>query len=347
VQPVLFQKQGKHSPLFFRLQPGGYLVRSYQKCYKLSCPLLSCGLMLNKKIMYGTLAALLVIACLAAAGCMEGDPAGGRETIVIGGKPFNEQYILPHMIALLLEEEGYRTDIRPGMNDATLFEGIKRGQVDVYVEYTGTAYSQLLKLEPLEVWEPDHVYTLVRSHLAEEGIDVPFRLGFRNDYAIAVKDSYAAEHGIETISDLVPHAGSLTFGSDLVFHEREDGLPRLQEVYGLSFADVVPMSPTLMYEAIANDQVQAIPPYTTDSRVDLYNLVVLEDDQAALPPYEAMLFVRSDLASDERLTNALSVLADQIDTDEMRALNAEFDNDKREARDIARDYLRREGLISS
>jgi osmoprotectant transport system substrate-binding protein len=102
-----------------------------------------------------------------------------------------------------------------------------------------------------------------------------------------------------------------------------------------------------MYEAIANDQVQAIPPYTTDSRVDLYSLRVLEDDKAALPPYETMLLLRSDLASDERLVSALSLLDNRIDTDEMRALNAEFDNDKREARDIARDYLRREGLISS
>lgn len=302
--------------------------------------------MFGKKFMYVGFAALVIIACFMA-GCTGSDATGKEETIIIGGKPFNEQYILANMIALLLEEEGYQTDIRSGMNDATLFEGIKRGQVDVYVEYTGTAYSQLLKLEPPESWEPDFVYQQVKDGLAAEGIDVLFRLGFRNDYAIAVKESYAEEKDLRTISDLVPHADTLVFGSDLVFHEREDGLPGLKEVYGLTFADVKPMSPTLMYEAIANDQVQAIPPYTTDSRVDLYSLRVLEDDKAALPPYETMLLLRSDLASDERLVSALSLLDNRIDTDEMRALNAEFDNDKREARDIARDYLRREGLISS
>ena len=300
---------------------------------------------MQKKLIPISLGALILITCLAA-GCMGADQAGTRETIVIGGKPFNEQYILPQMIALLLEEEGYRTDIRPGMNDATLFAGIKRGQVDIYVEYTGTAYSQLLQREPLRVWDPDLVFADVQTGLAAEGISVPFRLGFRNDYAIAVKESYATENNLETISDLVPYAGTLVFGSDLVFHEREDGLPRLAEVYGLSFADVRPMSPTLMYEAIDKNQVQAIPPYTTDSRVDLYNLLVLHDDQAALPPYEAMLFIRSDRMADDRLVTALSVLDNRIDTDEMRALNAEFDNDKREARDIARDYLIREGLIS-
>jgi len=300
---------------------------------------------MQKQFISISLGVLILITCLVA-GCMGADQAGTRETIVIGGKPFNEQYILPQMIALLLEEEGYRTDVRSGMNDATLFAGIKRGQVDLYVEYTGTAYSQLLKLEPLEVWDPDLVFAEVQSGMAAEGIYVPFRLGFRNDYAIAVKKSYATENNLGTISDLVPYADTLVFGSDLVFHEREDGLPRLAEVYGLSFADVRPMSPTLMYEAIDKNQVQAIPPYTTDSRVDLYNLLVLRDDQAALPPYEAMLFISSDRMGDDRLINALSVLENRIDTDEMRALNAEFDNDKREARDIARDYLIREGLIS-
>ncbi|MDG6250330.1 glycine betaine ABC transporter substrate-binding protein, partial [Methanocalculus sp.] len=96
--------------------------------------------MSGKKFMYVGFAAILIIACFLA-GCMGSDGTGKEETIVIGGKPFNEQYILANMIALLLEEEGYQTDIRSGMNDATLFEGIKRGQVDVYVEYTGTAYS--------------------------------------------------------------------------------------------------------------------------------------------------------------------------------------------------------------
>ncbi len=290
------------------------------------------------------LLALICCSCLLA-GCTESIP-GQTETIVIGGKPFNEQYILGQMISLLLEEEGYRTDIRSGMNDATLYEGIRRGQVDIYVEYTGTAYSQLLKNEPLEVWDPDTVYEIVTEDLALEGIDVLFRLGFRNDYALAVPDSYAADHDLLTVSDLVPLAPDLVFGSDLVFHEREDGLPRLKEVYGLSFDDVKPMSPTLMYEAIANDQVQAIPPYTTDSRIDLYDLQVLQDDKAALPPYETMLFLSSARSDDERIVDALSVLEGRIDTDQMRELNAEFDIDKREARAIARDYLVSEGLIS-
>ena len=296
------------------------------------------------------LGAVLILLCIAA-GCSETTGNAGIEgqeetgTIVIGGKPFNEQYILAEMLGLLLEEEGYTIEIKSGMNDITLFEGIKKDQVDVYVEYTGTAYSQLLKLPPLESWEPDVVYNDVVSGLSKDGITVLCRLGFRDDYTIAVRKDWADENNVSTIEDLVPYAGDMVFGSDLVFHEREDGLPRLEEVYGISFKDVKPMSPTLVYEAIANEQVDAIPPYTTDSRVDLYSLQTLEDPKAALPPYETMMLMRDELAGNEKITTALLVLEDRIDTETMRSLNAEFDVDKRDARAIALDYLVDEGLI--
>lgn len=295
---------------------------------------------------WGVCISLLVMAgaCLVA-GCAAPGDSGEVSTIVIGGKPFNEQYILDQMIAILLEEQGFTTEIKSGMNDATLFEGMKKGQVDVYVEYTGTAYSQLLKLPPLERWEPDVVYERVSEGLEDEGITPLFKIGFRDDYAIAVREDWARETGVSTIEDLVPYAPEMVLGSDLVFHEREDGLPRLREVYGISFADVKPMSPTLMYEAIDKGQVDAIPPYTTDSRVDLYSLEILEDNKAAMPPYETMLLIRSPLAENDAITSALAPLEERIDTDTMRALNAEFDIEKREARDIAMDYLVSEGLV--
>ena len=293
---------------------------------------------------------ILIVLC-AFAGCSEtaGNPditgQDETETIIIGGKPFNEQYILAEMLALLLENAGYETEIKSGMNDITLYEGIKKDQVDVYVEYTGTAYSQLLKLPPLETWEPDVVYNNVVSGLATDGITVLCRLGFRDDYTIAVRKDWADEYNVRTIEDLTPYAGDMVFGSDLVFHEREDGLPRITEVYGITFKDVKPMSPTLVYEAIANEQVDAIPPYTTDSRVDLYALQTLEDTKAALPPYETMIVLRDELAGNEKIASALLVLEDRIDTETMRRLNAEFDIDKRDARAIALDYLESVGLI--
>ena len=176
---------------------------------------------------------LTLVIILSGCGCLDGE-----DKIVIGGKPFNEQYILGEMIALLLEDKGYSTEIKATLNDLTLFEGIKKGQIDVYVEYTGTAYSQVLKLEPLDTWEPDIVYDAVVDCLADVGIVVLFKIGFRDDYAIAVPEEWAFDNKVNTISDLVPYASNLTFGSDLVFHEREDGLPQLEEVYNLDFGEV-------------------------------------------------------------------------------------------------------------
>jgi osmoprotectant transport system substrate-binding protein len=285
---------------------------------------------------------LTLVIIISACGCIENE-----NKIIVGGKPFNEQYILGEIIALLLEDKGYETEIKATLNDLTLFEGIKKDQVDVYVEYTGTAYSQVLKLEPLDTWKPDIVYDAVVEGLAEEGIVVLFKIGFRDDYAIAVRDQWAIKNDVETISDLVPYAKNLTFGSDLVFHEREDGLPQLAKVYGLSFRDVRSMEPTLMYEAIKQGEVDAIPPYTTDTRVDLYNLKILYDDESALPPYETMLLINDDLYEDDDILETLSVLENLIDTDTMRSLNAEFDIEGRDARDIAEEFLISVGLLDN
>jgi len=293
--------------------------------------------MRNKYIFFILSMLMLIISGI---GCIEGE-----DKIVIGGKPFNEQYILSEMISLLLEDKGFSTEIKGTLNDLTLFEGIKKDQVDVYVEYTGTAYSQVLKLEALDTWETSVVYDAIVEGLADEGIIVLFKIGFRDDYALAVPDQWAKENQISTISDLVPYASDLVFGSDLVFHEREDGLPQLNEIYGLTFSDVRSMEPTLMYEAIKQGEVDAIPPYTTDTRVDLYNLTILVDDKSALPPYETMLLINEELYENTDVIEALSVLENLIDTDTMRSLNAEFDIEGRDARDIAEEYLISEGFL--
>lgn len=288
---------------------------------------------------------VMVMLISAFAGCI--NLSDREETVVIGAKTFNEQYILAEMISLILQNEGYKTEIRSGMNDATLFEGIKKGQIDVYVEYTGTAYAQLLKYPPLETWNPEVVYDEVKKGLEKENIIVLNMIGFRNDYSIAIKEEFAINNNINTIQDLVPYASEMRFGSDLVFHEREDGLPRLRSVYDLQFKEVRPMSPTLMYEAIKNNEVDAVPPYTTDARIDLYNLRVLEDEKDSLPPYHAILFISPKVNQQSDMVNALNILDGLIDTDTMRALNYKFDVEKKNADAIAKEFLIEKGILQN
>ncbi|UGV41458.1 glycine/betaine ABC transporter substrate-binding protein [Methanococcoides orientis] len=269
--------------------------------------------------------------------------------MVIGSKLFQESYILAHMTAIMLEEEGYEVDVKEGLGDTLVnYAGLKQGTVDVYVEYTGTAYSQILKKPPLEVWDPEVVYQVSEEGLNADGVVIVADLGFEGAYALAVKEDWAEENNIYNISDLDEYASELVIGTDPEFAQREDGLPRINELYGLEFKSVKPTVANIMYEAIKNDEVDIVSAYTIDTRNEVFDLRILNDDMNALPPYDAIVVMSADFAEENPdAVSALEVLEGQIDTDTMRSLNYQFDVDKREAEDIARDYLIENGLIES
>jgi len=269
------------------------------------------------------------------------------EKVVLGSKLFNEQYILAHMIAHLMLDNGLQTEVKESLGGTMInYEALKKGNIDAYVEYTGTAYNVILKLPPLEQWDPDYIYEEVEKGLMEQdGIGIAARLGFRDDYAIALHTDWMKENNVVTISDLEPFADDLSLGTDPEFASRADGLPQIDKIYGFTFGKVRQMQPTLMYEAIKSNQVDAIGAYTTDSRVDLYNLSIVEDDKGALPPYDAVIIVRKEFMENEELMQIFKKLEGQIDTDTMRRLNKLYDIDKKEAADIAKDYLVEKGFI--
>ncbi len=297
---------------------------------------------MSRKILIATII-LLVLTALSL-GCI-GAPK--KETIVIGSKPFNEQYIVAHMIALLLEDGGYTVDVKEGLGGTLVnYEALKRGQIHTYVEYTGTAYNVILKLSPPENWDPQLVYEEVEKGLLEQDkVVILNKLGFRDDYAIAVQADWAEANGVSKISELSNYAPAMTFGSDPEFATRPDGLPQVDKIYGFEFKEVKQMQPTLMYEAIRNNQVDAIPAYTTDGRVDLFNLKILEDDKGALPPYDAIIIVKEEFAAKSDIVEIINKLQEKIDTDTMRKLNYLYDVEKKEARDIAREFLIENELI--
>ena len=268
--------------------------------------------------------------------------------IVLGSKLFNEQYILAHMIAHLMRANGLQTDVKESLGGTMInYEALKKGNIDAYVEYTGTAYNVILKLPPLEQWDPDDIYQKVEKGLMEQdNIAIAVRLGFRDDYAIALHKDWVKANNVVRISDLEPFADDLSLGTDPEFASRPDGLPQIDKVYGFTFGRVRQMQPTLMYEAIKSNQVDAIGAYTTDSRVDLYDLSIVEDDKGALPPYDAVIIVRKEMAENEELMKIFKILEDQIDTETMRRLNRLYDIDKKEATDIAKEFLVEKGFIA-
>ena len=295
---------------------------------------------------------LVILVALIASGCSEKklNAPAEKPTVVIGSKLFQESYILAHMAALMLEDAGYETDVIEGLGGTFVnYEALKKDEINTYVEYTGTAYSQILKKPPLEVWDPEVVYTETEKGLKEtDKIVVVSTPGFEDAYAIAVKEDWAEANNVTKISDLNKYASQMTIGTDPEFATREDGLPRIKDVYGIEFKDYRQAVATVMYEAIKIDDVDAISAYTTDTRNEVFNLRVLQDDKNALPPYDAIYIMTEEFATNNPdAVAALKKLDGRIDTDTMRNLNYKFDVEKMEPRDIAREFLIKEGLIEA
>lgn len=292
---------------------------------------------------------LVIVFTLIASGCSE-KTTDEKPTVVIGSKLFQESYILAHMAAIMLEDAGYETDVIEGLGGTFVnYEALKKDEINTYVEYTGTAYSQILKEPALEVWDPEVVYTETEKGLKEtDKILIVSSPGFEDAYAIAVKDDWAEANNVTKISDLKEYASQMTIGTDPEFATREDGLPRIKDVYAIEFKDYKQAVATVMYEAIRIDDVDAISAYTTDTRNEVFNLKVLEDDMNALPPYDAIYIMTEEFAmNNPDAVEALKKLDGRIDTDTMRELNYKFDVDKMEPRDIAREFLIQEGLIEA
>jgi len=279
----------------------------------------------------------LLLATLAG-GCARSD------RIVIGAKNFTESDLLAEIIAQQIERRTSVPVERKLHLGGTFVchQAITAGQIDGYAEYTGTAFTAVLKQEPGP--GADSVRRLVSNEYAGRWQLVwlePF--GFNNTFAITVRQADAERYGLKRISDLAAIAPRWKAGFGYEFLERADGFAGLARVYGLQFsAPPLAMDLGLTYRALADGNVDVIAGNSTDGQIEALRLVVLEDDRHYFPPYEAAPVVRA--AALERhpdVRRALSELAGTIDDAEMRRLNARADVRREDIRAIARDWLAR------
>ena len=164
-------------------------------------------------------------------------------------------------------------------------------------------------------------------------------LGFDNTYALAMRSADVAALRLRRISDLVPHASRLVLGGDLEFFGRPEWVS-LRARYGLSFDRELTMDPSLMYQAVAQGDVDVITAFSTDGRIAALGLTVLEDDRTVIPPYDAVMLVSDRLVRDRpRVVAALEGLVGAIDVDLMRAMNLTVDEDGRTPRSVAEELL--------
>jgi osmoprotectant transport system permease protein len=260
--------------------------------------------------------------------------------IVVGSKNFTEQVILGEIVARRLESRGFLVDRRLNLGGNTLcHEAVRSGQLDLYVEYTGTALMDILN-RPAQS-DPAAVLRTVREAYAPLGLTVGQPLGFNNSFALVVRRPDAERLGLWRISDLPAHAATVRVGLSGEFLERADGMKGLNRTYGFAFA-LPPreMDLGLLYQALVGDKVDLVVGSATDGLIAALDLVVLEDDRRYFPPYDAVPVVRTaSLDLHPGLSEGLASLAGQIDATTMRRLNHAVDGEHRDPREVAREFL--------
>jgi osmoprotectant transport system substrate-binding protein len=276
-------------------------------------------------------AALVLLAC-----CQH------RNRIVVGSKNFTESDLLGEIVAQQIERRtGLRVERRFHLGGTFVcHQAITSGQIDLYVEYTGTAYTAVLKLPLLK--DPDSLRRAVASEYAQRFDLVwgqPF--GFNNSFAMLVRRSDAERHGLRRISDLATLAPRWHAGFGYEFLERADGFPGLARLYGLRFAaPPTAMDLGLTYRALADGKVDVIAGNSTDGQIAALGLVALDDDRGYFPPYQAAPVIRGQtLAAHPMLAATLAELGGRVSDAEMRRLNALADVEHRDIATVARTWL--------
>jgi osmoprotectant transport system permease protein len=262
--------------------------------------------------------------------------------ITVGSKDFTESVILAEILAQILENEGVTVRRQFELGGNLPHDSLLAGAIDVYPEYTGTAFTAILKNEPLT--DPDKVYELIREQYRERfGLAVSPPLGFANDFAILIRGDVARAEGLRTISDAVPVSRDWQAGFGQDFMSRADGYPGFVKAYGFSFQKQPrEMDLGLTYRALAVGELDIIAGNSTDGLIDALDLYQLEDDRRYFPPYQAVYIARSD--AEPQLDAVFERLSNAITAEAMRRMNNAVDADRRPVKEVAMEWIRTAGL---
>jgi osmoprotectant transport system permease protein len=276
-----------------------------------------------------------------------GNLGGGQKVIKVASKDYTEQHILAHMFSDLIEE---KTDIEVERKinlggTQVCFSALKSGDIDFYVDYSGTAYGDTLNYPPIS--DMEEVYNTVKVDLKEKfNVEVLKQMGFNNTYILAVTKETAAKYNLESISDLAKVASKLKAGTTLEFLNREDGIPGLTKFYNFNFNDTVGLDGSSRYLALTNNETEVVDAFSTDALLKKFDLVTLKDDKEFFPPYYAIPLIRTETIEEyPELQPIIEELGDMLTDDLMVELNYKVDELQMEPDVVARDFLIESGLI--
>ena len=292
------------------------------------------------------LAIAAAVALLALGGLAAASAAGssGRGAVLrVGSKNFTEQIVLGELVAQHLERvTGLPVERRLNLGGTFICDrAVRAGDIDVYVEYTGTADTAVFK-NPVET-DPAKVLERVRQRYADGGLTLMPPLGFENTFAILVRGEDARRLGLKTIDDTAAHAPKWQAGFGYEFLQRADGYPGLSEKYGLRFAGPPKaMDLSLIYRALAQRQIDLVAGDATSGLIQAYDLAMLQDNRHYFPPYDAVPVARREtLLRYPKAREALEALGGRITIDDMRRMNHAVDAERRDPAAVAREFLAR------
>ena len=265
-------------------------------------------------------------------------------TVKVGSKKFTESVILSEAVVQLIRSAGGQADHRAELGGTTiLWNALLAGEIDIYPEYTGTIGEEILTAgkegAKAQSFKGPGAEEAMRAALAEKGVVMSRPLGFNNTYAVGMKRAAAEKLGIRAISDLLRHP-DLALGFSNEFMDRGDGWPSLRDRYALPHRDVRGLDHDLAYRGLASGAIAATDLYSTDAEIAYYDILVLKDDLAHFPAYNAVLLLRADLDSRAPGASAAALrLVGKINEATMIGLNAKAKLEKIPEARVAADFL--------
>jgi osmoprotectant transport system substrate-binding protein len=270
-----------------------------------------------------------------------------KPRIVIGSKFFTEQVVLAELLAQHIEARtGIHVERKTNLGGTLLVhKAMQAGQVDLYVEYTGTALNAVLNENP--TGDSSAVYQRVKQLYGQRfNLEVTEPLGFENTFAMVIRGDDAQQLHLQRMADLVAVAPKWRIGVGFEFLERSDGFKGWSDRYGLHFAQQPSvMDLGLIYRALQDHKVDIVAGNSTDGVIDSLHLAILEDDRHYFPPYDAVPIVRrATLEKFPQLRGALTELGGKISAQDMRHLNYLVDGEQRDVATVVREYRQSHNL---
>ncbi len=300
----------------------------------------------NKRILLIVIIVLVVAAVIF--GAFKAFQRSGKKIVSVGSKNYTEQLILGNMLADIIEENtDYEVDRKLSLGGTQpCLEALKAGEIDVYVDYASTLYVNALKKD-VGPFTGEEVYAVLEEEMPKEfGIIPVGDLGFSEPYELTTKREFAEEHNLESIEDLIPMQDDIILAPSTEFANREDGLLGIEKHYGIEFGEVMPMEAGLRYTALESGEANVIVTFATDGMKIGLDLFTLDDPKGVFMPMEAIMFFNEESAGEHpEVVQAVQLLQDQINFEEMMDMNYRVDSGEAEPETVAREFLISKGLI--